>query len=357
VIYLATPLFTAAEQAWGADLTARMEALGCEVYYPWRDAGDAALLAAWGDDWDRINAEIARRNLRALERCDLVVAVVDGADADSGVAMEIGYAHALGTPIRLVRTDFRSQGPRVGPVNIMLGAVAPAPFTTVDALLDDLARSGAGAAGCTTAQFYDLLAEEYGDPSRHPTTARMRRAEEALTAVRVDGRRFRSALDVGCGDGAFLESVAAERKTGVDCSIEMIRRHQRRLSDAVFLIADCQHPLPLQPESFDVVHCSFVLDHLTDADAALTELARLAAPDALVLIAVLAPEPLLGQGAGEALRYRTAAGASRSVARRLGPLVGLGDRLATRWRVEDRRTVPIDGTDLAIDYYALRPPR
>src|SRR5262249_1689185 len=143
-------------------------------------------------------------------------------------------------------------------------------------------------------------------------------------------------------------------RTGVDCSIEMVRRHQRRLAEATFLIADCQRPLPLEPASFDVIHCSFVLDHLADPDAALAEVSRLAAPDALVLLAVLAPEPLLG--AGEVLRYRPARGAIRSVPRRRGPLVGLGDRLARRWRVEDRRTAPVDGTDLAIDYYVLPPP-
>jgi len=48
-----------------------------------------------------------------------MVAVIDGADADSGTSWEMGYASALGKPIIALRTDFRRSG-RYEKVNIML---------------------------------------------------------------------------------------------------------------------------------------------------------------------------------------------------------------------------------------------
>jgi nucleoside 2-deoxyribosyltransferase/SAM-dependent methyltransferase len=358
LIYLATPLFTTAEQTFAAVLTAEIEALGHAVYYPWRDAGDEALMAAWGSDWESINTEIARRNLRAIEICTSVLAVAEGADVDSGVAMELGYAHALGKPIRLLRTDWRTQGPRVGPVNLMLGTAAVAFHTSVEALLADLrglaGNEADGTAG-SVADFYDRVAAEYSDAALHPTTHAFKRAEEVLTAEQLAGRRFRAALDLGCGDGNFLDHVAAAEKTGTDGSLEMIRRHRQRLPEASFLLADVELPLPLAPAAFDVVHCAFVLDHLTDASACLREIRRLVAADGIVLLAVYSPALFLKENQEDVLRYRTASGQVLSVWRSFRGLADLGARLAELFRIEQQRTVTIGIDDLSLDHYVLRP--
>ncbi len=58
-------------------------------------------------------------NLQALENADKIVAIIDGADADSGTAWEMGYAFALGKQVIALRTDFRSSG-RHEKVNFML---------------------------------------------------------------------------------------------------------------------------------------------------------------------------------------------------------------------------------------------
>ena len=47
-----------------------------------------------------------------LDRCDCVVAMLEGPDADSGTCVEIGYAYARGVPVIGVRTDFRSSEDR-----------------------------------------------------------------------------------------------------------------------------------------------------------------------------------------------------------------------------------------------------
>jgi ubiquinone/menaquinone biosynthesis C-methylase UbiE len=351
MIYLATALFTTAEQQLGAALTERIEALGYAVYWPWRDAGDAELAAAWGSDWPRINAELARRNLRAIESCAAVVAVAEGADVDAGVAMEIGYAHALGKPVTLLRTDFRTQGTRVGPVNLMLGTTAVAIYTSIEALLAGLA----GTATETVHDFYNLVADEYSDAARHPTTHAFKKKEEEIVADRLSGRRFRAALDLGCGDGNFLFNVTADEKTGVDVSIEMIRRHHHRLPAATFLLADCQRRLPLAPAAFDVIHCSFLLDHLADVDACLREMHRLLADGGVALLAVYTPGPFLAQAGDDVLRYRTAAGKTLAVHRSFQSLADLGSKLAVLFRIEEQKTVPIGRGDFSFDSYVLRP--
>ena len=203
--------------------------------------------------------------------------------------------------------------------------------------------------------FYDRVAAEYSDGERHPTTHAFKRAEEAVTAELLAGRRFRAALDIGCGDGNFLDGVMADEKVGVDCAVEMLRRHRRRLPTASFLLADCQRPLPLAPAAFDVVHCSFVLDHLTDVDACLREIGRLVADDGIVLLAVYSPGPFLAGEVEDVLRYRTAAGHILSVRRSFRDLADLGRRLAAVLRIEEQRTVRIGIGDLSLDSYLLKP--
>ncbi len=58
--------------------------------------------------------EVGEKNIRDIDRADVVVANLDGADPDSGTAAEIGYAHGTGTPIVGYRTDRRSTGENEG---------------------------------------------------------------------------------------------------------------------------------------------------------------------------------------------------------------------------------------------------
>ena len=76
-----------------------------------------------GDDSDLRGTREQERlfilNKKALESSDLIVAIIDGADADSGTAWEMGYAFALGKPVIALRTDFRRVGHHEH-VNLML---------------------------------------------------------------------------------------------------------------------------------------------------------------------------------------------------------------------------------------------
>ncbi len=104
-IYLAAPLFTDAERAWNLEVGRALRAglPGQEVLLPQElcaafDAGPGAQ-----PDFARIFATC----LEHLEGAQLVVAVLDGADADSGTSWEAGHAYARGVPVVGIRTDWR----------------------------------------------------------------------------------------------------------------------------------------------------------------------------------------------------------------------------------------------------------
>lgn len=116
-IYLAGPLgFSEVGRAFHAGvIRPAVERLGHEALDPWSpkeaDAIEAVKRLPYGpqrrDRWRDLNVRIGRANTEAIEACDLVFAVLDGTDVDSGTAAEIGYACALGKPILGYRGDFR----------------------------------------------------------------------------------------------------------------------------------------------------------------------------------------------------------------------------------------------------------
>ena len=107
-IYLAGPLFTAAERAFNSSLRDALVETGYKVFLPQVEtAGQPDLHAVY---------DIC---IHGIESSDLILANLDGADADSGTCFEVGYARALGKPILAFRTDFRQSGD-AGGVNLML---------------------------------------------------------------------------------------------------------------------------------------------------------------------------------------------------------------------------------------------
>ncbi len=138
-LYLAGPLFTQAERAWNAALAARIADGGHSVFLPQDEVKAIATLEA-----DAIFAI----DVDGVRSSDAVVAILDGADSDSGTAFECGLAYALGIPLVAVRTDFRGggdalPGQKLATVNLMLAQGATAVVARPDptATLDDLAAA------------------------------------------------------------------------------------------------------------------------------------------------------------------------------------------------------------------------
>jgi nucleoside 2-deoxyribosyltransferase len=112
-IYLAAPLFSRAERTYNATLADLLKEHLFEVFLP-QEAGD--------DTDTRMKIEQQRifsKNRDELDHADIIIAVIDGADADSGTAWEMGYAYAHNKRLIAIRTDFRRAGLHER-VNLML---------------------------------------------------------------------------------------------------------------------------------------------------------------------------------------------------------------------------------------------
>jgi len=159
-LYVAGPLFTQAERAWNLRLAALLTGAGHRVFLPQAEVQAIATLDA---------DVIFGVDVEGVRSADAIVAVLDGADPDSGTSFECGLAFALGIPIVIVRTDFRAgggdalPGQKLATVNLMLAQAATAVVASTDpaATLEDLAAA---------------IARELADlPAAPPRVGRLRR--------------------------------------------------------------------------------------------------------------------------------------------------------------------------------------
>jgi nucleoside 2-deoxyribosyltransferase len=115
-IYIAGPLFTLAEKEFNIRFaeTIKLKMKGIEVILPQERASKFSHL-------ENGKALIFEDCLKMVSEADIVVAILDGADVDSGTSVELGYAFAVQTPIIGVRTDFRISEDRG--LNLMLSNI------------------------------------------------------------------------------------------------------------------------------------------------------------------------------------------------------------------------------------------
>ncbi|HSV40578.1 MAG TPA: nucleoside 2-deoxyribosyltransferase [Nocardioidaceae bacterium] len=139
-LYLAGPLFTTPERRWNEAMAARLEAHGHEVHVPHLNPPTAFTAAL-----------IFQNDKEGIDWADGVVAIMDGADPDSGTCWECGYAYGVGKPVVLFRSDMRASGDSSDmPYNAMLIGSATAhvelrlasPEEAADAVAAELAKLG-----------------------------------------------------------------------------------------------------------------------------------------------------------------------------------------------------------------------
>lgn len=100
-IYVAGPLFNTHERWYLERIAEALEAAGYRTFLPQRDAG----LVKLGSSEER--SRIFKMDMDALNAADLIVALLTGADHDSGTSAELGYMYALGKPCFGVSDDKR----------------------------------------------------------------------------------------------------------------------------------------------------------------------------------------------------------------------------------------------------------
>lgn len=98
LVYVAGPLFDEGERWFIETIDARIAGHGLETFLPHRDNPVKTAENC---------AQIFRNDRDAIDRCDLVVANLNGVTTDDGTAWEIGYAHGTRTPVIGLFTDWR----------------------------------------------------------------------------------------------------------------------------------------------------------------------------------------------------------------------------------------------------------
>lgn len=71
-------------------------------------------------------------DVKGLDSCNNVIAILDGSDIDSGTAVELGYAYAKGKKIFGLRTDKREQ------INIMIKGACNKIFRCLDEIKEEI---------------------------------------------------------------------------------------------------------------------------------------------------------------------------------------------------------------------------
>lgn len=107
----------------------------------------------------------------------------------------------------------------------------------------------------------------------------------AWAIERLDLDAEKTILDVGCGTGiyhkAIMETGHAHHYVGIDLSTGMLAEHEAR--DRVASADVLQ--LPFANDSFDVIMANHMLYHVSDIDAAITEIHRILKPGGVVMAA------------------------------------------------------------------------
>lgn len=103
-IYFAAPLFTQAERFWNQTLVQAIVAQDpqIDVFLPQAESGQAYANGCF--DF----AKVQQICLHGIDSSDVLVAILDGPDSDSGTCFECGYAFSKGKKIIGIRTDIRA---------------------------------------------------------------------------------------------------------------------------------------------------------------------------------------------------------------------------------------------------------
>ena len=172
---------------------------------------------------------------------------------------------------------------------------------------------------------------------------------ERLDLIRLEPRRV---LDVGCGTGGALPSLAARFPTAELCAVDLAPAMARAAADraptARTLCADGA-ALPFADASFELVFCNLMLQWEDDPRPTLAEIRRVLAPRGLLLLTSFGPDTLAELRSAWEQADRAQGGEAVHVNRFLD-LHDLGDAL-----VQARFVEPVlDVEHLTTTYGAMR---
>lgn len=127
-----------------------------------------------------------------------------------------------------------------------------------------------------SSDYSSTLAGKYTEPMHHALIREL------------EGKNFRTLLDVGSGNGTFLSIVLNKfdvEVSGIDISPGMIEKSKELLDGRADLkVGDSEH-LPWNDGSFDVITCIASFHHYPGPELVLQEMKRVLRPGGILMIA------------------------------------------------------------------------
>lgn len=134
---------------------------------------------------------------------------------------------------------------------------------------------------------YNQWADQY-DSMENKT----RDLDKIAAQTRLTGN-YPSILEFGCGTGKNTEWLAskAEKLTAVDFSELMINKAKEKVKNAnvLFLTADITKAWPFEENSFDLLTCNLILEHVENLDFIFSEAARVLKTSGCFFVSELHP--------------------------------------------------------------------
>ncbi len=131
---------------------------------------------------------------------------------------------------------------------------------------------------------------DYYEKDRYKEIFIKDRAEYYAERVRVfssmlDGFKFNSVLDAGCGDGGLIKEMQAEwtiKASGLDISEKGVELAKKKGVDA--RVADLSKKIPFSDDEFDLIVANEIIEHLSSPDFFLRECRRMLSKDGLLMV-------------------------------------------------------------------------
>jgi 2-polyprenyl-3-methyl-5-hydroxy-6-metoxy-1,4-benzoquinol methylase len=126
----------------------------------------------------------------------------------------------------------------------------------------------------------------YWTPDKIAMSRRYQRSVYQWVARLVKEKKLASVLDVGCGPATKLVEIVGKtgiRIVGVD-QPAVIEWCKKQYPGITFLADDFEHPVATPLQSFDMVICADVIEHMDDPDALLSYILAVLAPGGMVVL-------------------------------------------------------------------------
>lgn len=113
--------------------------------------------------------------------------------------------------------------------------------------------------------------------------------DNVVSSVRSTNKNPQNILDVGCASGWFLSELIKKfpdaKGVGIDVYKEAIDFGKKKYKNLTLIKADA-HKIPLRSNTFDIIVCCEVLEHVENPEKVIAEMRRLLKKDGTLIVEI-----------------------------------------------------------------------